>query len=499
MITDHSRDIRTGDRYRYPSMKNPLTGVYNHGIRIFLLILFGLCSLTARAEPNVIGTFSGTLSGNSGACIGPPSPSSNSVTMTITSQSGSSFSGTFTTSGLNSGGTVSGTIDTLGNMSGTFGGAGIIGIGFSGVFNGSTLSIGPLNWQVEDLAMNCFDLGGTLNYSGGEIIDPTIAPGTELENAAKILGDILTIEQPVHKRLRKLQFQKILGPQQPGGPKVSRFDETGFDMEASGGLNAGDHQFGNLGVWLSYNYTATENDFFRTASDSDRHTVVGGIDLSADDRFVYGLAFAYENSDTDTAFNRGNLQTDGFTLAPYAGVLLSDLLSIDASFGYSWIENDQFRTDPATGAIIRSDPDGERIFFSGNFNGITYIDNWILSGRAGVLFARSTTDRFFESNGVLVAERKTKLGELRLGGEAAYSYREFEPFVSMMYEYDFSFDRVTLTPGPQPANDNNDVYFSTGVRYFGNQGLSANLEYSKRLFREDFDEDSFTLTVRYDF
>ncbi|MCZ6525382.1 MAG: hypothetical protein O6928_02300 [Gammaproteobacteria bacterium] len=56
-----------------------------------------------------------------------------------------------------------------------------------------------------------------------------------------------------------------------------------------------------------------------------------------------------------------------------------------------------------------------------------------------------------------------------------------------------------MTTGPQPSNDRDDVLMRVGVRYFDNNGISGNLEYSKRLDRDDFDEDRISLTVRVDF
>ena len=52
---------------------------------------------------------------------------------------------------------------------------------------------------------------------------------------------------------------------------------------------------------------------------------------------------------------------------------------------------------------------------------------------------------------------------------------------------------------PQPSNDDDDLLFTAGVRYFESSGISGNLEYSKRFLRDDFDEDRISLTVRIDY
>jgi hypothetical protein len=457
------------------------------------ILLFSLCLVSTRvlAEPNVVGTFSGTLTGQRDACFTTPSPSTNSVTLNISTQNGGSFSGTFTVSGLNSGGTVSGSIDNSGIMSGSFGGSGISGGSFSGSFDGSSLTIAGLNFTVEDLSMNCFDLGGVLNFTAsGAVIVPETAPGTELKDSAVIRTEIHSIESPLHNHLQKTLHGRATGGQ---------LNESGFLLEGESGLNAGSTGLTGLGTWLSYNYTESENEFFRTAFEHERHTLVGGVDVSPGQRFVAGLAFALETSDTDTTFNRGELESDGFTLAPYLGVLLSDNWSLDTSFGRSWVSNDQFRTDPVTGARISSDPDSSRFYISANLNGMTVIDQWILGGRIGYLFARSKTEAFTESDGTIIADRVNKFGQFRIGGDIAYSFQNWEPYVSAIYEYDFQEDKIRLSAGPQPDNDRDDIFFSTGLRYYSDFGLTASIEYASRYLREDFEEDSFTLTVRYDY
>ena len=86
----------------------------------------------------------------------------------------------------------------------------------------------------------------------------------------------------------------------------------------------------------------------------------------------------------------------------------------------------------------------------------------------------------------------------------AYSYKSFEPFVNLSYQYDFELTELSVTTGPQPENDRDDVLMRVGVRYFdnnGSNGSNGSLEYSKRFGRDDFDEDkdtiSFTVIVRY--
>lgn len=459
------------------------------------LFLFISASSSVWANyPDVVGTFSGTLQGK---FLSPVSPTSQTVTVIIDQQSNGSFSGSISLSPVNASTTFTGTFLSETQLDFVCVGSATINAGpcFAATFDGASLIIpaaGQIGSMVLDLVgtPNDIELGGILGFSGAQIINPEIAPGTILKDAGTIQNEVKSTADPVHDHLRKTLHGKA---------NNRNLNENGFLFEQEGGLNAGDWQLENVGVWLSYNYSETENDFFRTAFESDRHTAVGGIDISPTDRMVAGLAFAWESSETETRFNQGNLESDGFTISPYFGVLLSDSWSVDASFGISNIDNEQYRTDPASGVRISSNPDTDRYYLSINLNGISYIDNWIFGGRAGVMFARSKTERFTESNGTQVGERETRLGQFRAGGDLAYSFENWEPYITGIYQYDFRMDEIELTSGLQPANDRDDLYFSTGMRFYGDTGLTANLEYSKQFLREDFDEDSFSLTIRYDY
>lgn len=457
----------------------------------FLFFVALVLPINVFATPNVVGTYTGTVSGTE---FSPSAPFSDFVEIIIDNQSGTSIKGKISFSSINLSTTFSGsvqggnTIDVIFEASSTAAAGG----GFAGTFTGSTLIIPN---GVGSLVINGtspikgYDVGGILNFSGADSIDAENASGTTLKSSGTIRSEVNSIVSPVTNHLKKTLLGKA------GGLKLN---ETGFLFEAKSGLNAGDMPLANLGVWLNYNYISSENDFSRTSFESDSHSVVGGVDYAPVAERIYGVAFSYEISETDTLFNSGNLQTEGFSIVPYIGMLINENWSLDASIGMSWLTNDQYRTVTATNIRVTSAPDSKRIFFSSNLNGVSYIDNWILGGRVGLLFAESETEDFLESDGTLVAKRDTMLGEVIVGGDIAYSFGEFEPFLSIIYEYDFIFDEITLTAGAQPANDRDDILFSSGFRYFGTSGLTANLEYRKRLLREEFEEDSLNITLRYD-
>lgn len=269
-------------------------------------------------------------------------------------------------------------------------------------------------------------------------------------------------------------------------------------MSGETGLNAGEGLTSLAGVWFGYSYASFDDEFAATAFDADQHSFLGGVDINPWEPVLLGLAFGYESADYDTTFNAGGQDTDGWTVSPYLAASLSETFSVDAVFGYTAVDTDQFRTAGAT--RVTSNYDADRFFWAANLNMVRPWGNWYLSGRIGYIWAREFQDEFTESDGTTVAERDIKLNQWHVGGEVAYSWGDWEPFVGATYERDFTITEIQV-PGAavQPANDRDDVLFALGVRYFRADGLSGSLEWNKRIDRTDFDEDALNLLLRLDF
>ena len=287
--------------------------------------------------------------------------------------------------------------------------------------------------------------------------------------------------------------------------------ESGISLTpVAGGVNfqgrsAGDGFEYPYGVWGAYQHNDFEDDFTATAFDADSDIVLVGADFSPWDNMIFGAALGYETTDADTTFNGGNVESDGLTIAPYMGIHLSDDLGVDfdvsadLSFGFSFLDVDQFRTDPATGARVTSNTDADRVFVSGNVNASNWFGEWYIGGRFGLLYAKEDEDGFTESDGTVVFDRASELGRMTVGANVAYSWDSFEPFASVDWQYDYQHEDLVTATAPQPANDVNDFLLGFGVRWFGASGISASFEYNTVVGRDDFDSDTFTVFVRADF
>lgn len=459
---------------------------------VFLVLL--LPKLVYATFPDISGTYSGTLSGTdvSGSPPGCSSdgPFTGTLTITLTGNNLGQITGGSGTFANNDG-----TVDSLNNIGG-FNDNTTFSINFTssgdpgsvtGTFNSTSITI--TGGSVVDGICDAINLSGTLTkVSGGTTIITSETPSSNLTEAVlfntQIQNAVTGISNRVTGALNALR--NFITP---------RFTDNQFKMQGAMGLNAGDGIEVPYGVWGNYSYTNYENDFSSTAFDGSSHSFLGGMDFNIWKNTVLGVAVGYDLGDIDTGFNQGNQDTETYTFAPYFGWVMSDVLSMDFNIGYSYVDYDQYRT--TGGTRVSSTPSADRWFGAVNLNAITFVDNWILGGRMGLLYARSTIDQYSESNGATVAESAIRTGTLSVAGDIAYSFKEWEPFINVSYQYDYSLQRVVAAP--QPSNDSNDILLTTGVRYFEKSGISGNLEYSKRLLRDNYDEDRVSLTVRVDY
>lgn len=440
--------------------------------------------------PNILGTYSGTDNSTASGCTNPADNGTftDPVTFDIITQSGADFTGTV-------GGTdplsLVGTVDGAGNVSGTFSGA-----TESGSFSGTIASgSGSLSYSGFNSADGC-TITGNVTVTGGAgtaVFAPSTAPSTALTGQQTLTTSITSFSTAVTQRLTSLRSQNNTG----GISKVS----NGFMLQNNSGMSAGDATEGPLGVWGSITHTQSEDDFSSTAFDAKRNTLMVGVDMSPREDFVIGLAVGYEDSEIETKFNGGEADSDGFTFIAYGTKMIDDTFSIDVMGGISQIDIDQFRTLPNTATRVSSSTDADRLFFSGNLNASREYDNWFVTGRAGVLWASEGQEGFTESNGRVVGTQEFDIGQFRVGADAAYlTGSEWEPYGSLTLEYDYSREDIAVAAGnAQPSMDRSGATLGLGMRYYGKDGVTGNLEYSTVLGRDNYSEGSLNMTLRAEF
>ncbi|MBT8447461.1 MAG: autotransporter outer membrane beta-barrel domain-containing protein [Gammaproteobacteria bacterium] len=284
----------------------------------------------------------------------------------------------------------------------------------------------------------------------------------------------------------------------------------------SSGLAAGDLG-GGWGVWTSYVRGDYESDF-RTqgldlGTDTDLNNALVGIDRLFADQFLLGVTFAYEDSDTQSGYNGGNLDGEGFGFIPYAGWLINDVFSADVSFGFSFLDYEQGRVSTADGTRITSDYDADRWFVAANLNAFVERNSWVFGGRIGIIHTEEEQDGYIEAGSAAsvaggatrtVGDRDLDLTQFLIGGSIGYTFNKLEPYVSLTYYNDTSRDDGT-TAGGLPGNftqtrnnDDDEIQAGFGVNFFTDMGIYGSVQYLIIGERDDFDGNTFFLTLRAD-
>ncbi|MGH8121096.1 MAG: autotransporter outer membrane beta-barrel domain-containing protein [Gammaproteobacteria bacterium] len=281
-----------------------------------------------------------------------------------------------------------------------------------------------------------------------------------------------------------------------------------LDLDRETGIAAGDGSAFNWAAWGSYSRTHGESGEIYQSFDSTLDSFLVGVDRSYSEDLIYGIAFGYDDNDVDTLFNVGEQDITSFTIAPYLGYVINPNFTVDVSAGYSNIDIDQFRLDTTNlTSIISGDTDSDRFFVSGNLNGYTRYNDFVFSGRVGIIYANDDKDAIVETGGpdaFTTDGRTVELGELQVGGDIAYSAWKLEPYASFFYEYDFIYEDLNLDPGlaaqfGNAENDTSDFRIGFGARYFGANGFSSILEWTAIADREEFESHVLSLTLRLDF
>lgn len=386
-------------------------------------------------------------------------------------------------------------------------------IPISGSFTGGTIDVpsalDPIVFNslafIANISLNC-DVTVQMNGILGLIAET----GTEDQPSSGLIQaqQLGRFGQTVQTFIPKV----VARPGSPRAPAPTPTQETALDSLGdeialaplrNGALlsAAGDDLAYPVGIWASYQTSRFEDSFAATASDSDSDVLFAGIDFSPWEGALLGLALGYESTETDTRFNTGQQDLAGFNVIPYFGMVIDDYpgfdfdLSTDLAFGFSSLGLEQFRTDPGTGARVNSETDSFRAFVSWNVSAARAYGDWYFGTRAGFLLAKDTQEAFTESNGTQIAESNAKLGRVSVGADASYLWNSFEPFANVLYEYDYEFAEIQVAGTPHP-NDRDDFLIGAGLRWYSDYGITSSFEYSRVIGREEFDSETYNMSIR---
>ena len=270
------------------------------------------------------------------------------------------------------------------------------------------------------------------------------------------------------------------------------------EMAFGTGMSAGGGD-GRLGVWVSGGWIGVEDDLVSTAYDGDVFSMLFGGDYQFNDRFLGGVAIGYESADIDTTFNTGNVSSNGWTIAPYAGYVLNRYFTMDVSAGYSFVDYDLMRTN-AAGTTVTGGFESNRWFVAGAVNGYYSVNKILLTGRLGYSYTRESQDGFTESDTTINSSRDVTVGSIRVGGTMGYDLGKVQPYLTTTYVYDAQLTKVAVGAGQaQPANDRSGIDFGGGLRFALSDRVTGGIEGTTHLARDNFDSTSVSGNLRIKF
>ncbi len=275
-----------------------------------------------------------------------------------------------------------------------------------------------------------------------------------------------------------------------GGSDRSSLDGRSYASQEFGRGMAAGSLFGlgeDVSVWASGSHTSSENDFVGTAFESDTNSASFGADIRVDEIATLGAFLSFSNTDTTSSFNNGGSETDSVSFGPYVSAVVNDNVSVDASFGFLFMESDNKRNPAGAAAAITGGQTGTGIFGSANLNYSRWMDALNLNGRVGVTASNVRNKGYVDSTATLVRGSSSSSAQFQFEAQASYYFDNFAPFARVMYQVEASPDIATAAGTPQPANDKDEFVIAGGVNLFGFGPVTGGINYSRTLAHSDFD------------
>lgn len=219
----------------------------------------------------------------------------------------------------------------------------------------------------------------------------------------------------------------------------------------------------NWNAWISL--STSEVGYKFQPLQSSGHVDVGlvGLDYTFANNLTTGVAVAWDRGRIGTSFNNGNLNTDGYIVAPYLSWRFTPAWTLDGSVGFGHAKISQ--TDNSTPGGITGNYGDNRALGSLSLAYTKMVSKWIFTGRGGYLVSQDRYDQFTLSNGTTIGSATNNNAQIRLGGQAMYNGGTVLPYLGAYY---FNYVRMPTqqaTGGSTPANDRDGFQLQAGIQF----------------------------------
>ena len=338
----------------------------------------------------------------------------------------------------------------------------------------------------EAIAQSCTTTGYTYNSSCQGNANSS---GTTVTSASLVSTAAATTVGLVTSRVS--QFR------QGGGGSTVKGALQSNSLFAAGngtGASAGENMDTRMGVWGNAAYLRSEGDKTGANFESDLISGMVGMDYrigSIDNPTFIGISFGYETADITTSFNRGTIDTEGLTIAPYVSFGLTKVFSIDVVAGYTAVSYDTTRKDVLSSANITGAFDADRYFGAADLVGGWTADKWTFGARIGASHVSEQQDAYTESNGATHGVDNIGISSANTGVRVGYAFDKVQPYVGGTYSYDFVNSGGVY-------DERNTVGGSAGLNFTVAPNVSMNVE-GRASAKEDITNYGGSATLRLNF
>jgi hypothetical protein len=273
------------------------------------------------------------------------------------------------------------------------------------------------------------------------------APSAQSAGAGGVRAQSTITTNSISRRLRSISIELA----QPSGQPIA---------STYRGISAGSAD-ARWGLWGDVSGSFLGND---TAVGYSGNSVVAltGIDYIPDPDWVVGFSTGYNRGNLGLKSFTGTRTANGAVVGPYASYIISPNFFIDGLVTYTGLNNNLATVAPGPNGSWHSN----RVTGAGNLNGFWDLEPLKLTGYTGYSYTWEGANNSVLTN-VPPFSNIMRLGLYKLGGEAAYKFDQFEPYVPLTFEYQ--------TTKPEDSTGRFALIVGAGLRYQWSDTLRAGI------------------------
>ena len=297
------------------------------------------------------------------------------------------------------------------------------------------------------------------------------APSAQAAGAGGVRAQTTVVSNSIARRLRSKSEELA----QPAGQPLA---------SARRGISAGSDDT-RWGLWGDASGSFIGND---TSEGYSGNSVVAlaGIDYILDPDWIVGFSTGYTHGNLDLKSFTGTRASNGAVLGPYGSYILSPNFFLDGLITYTRLSNNLATVAPGPSGGWNSN----RVTGAGNLNGFWDFDPVKLTGFTGYSYTWEGANNSVLS-GVPPFSNIMRLGLFKLGGEVAYRYDQFEPYVPLTFEYQ--------TTRPEDTTGRFALIVGAGMRYQWSDQMRGGILFTASEFQTHWRELKIEANLRWTF